>query len=51
MPQSTIVKILRKFLCLWAYKVQIVLALQPNDLLQRATFAAEILDRTDADND
>ena len=36
---------------IWAYKVQIVQALEPDDLLCRAAFAEEILQRIDDDND
>lgn len=50
-PQASVVKILHKRLRLHAYKVQIVQALQPNDLPRRAEFATEILNRIDGDND
>ena len=50
-PQSTVVKILHKQLKLYAYKVQIVQSLQPDDGLRRASFATEILRRIDEDND
>ena len=50
-PQSTVVKILHKRLKLYAYKVQIVQSLQPDDGPRRASFATEILNRIDEDND
>ena len=50
-PQSTVVKILYKRLKFYAYKVQIVQSLQPDDGPRRASFATEILHRTDEDND
>jgi len=49
--QSTAVKILHKRLKLYAYKVQIVQSLQPDNGPRRASFATETLRRTDADND
>jgi len=50
-PQSTVVKILHKRLKLYAYKVQIVQSLQPDDGPRRASFATEIMHRIDEDND
>jgi len=50
-PQSTAVKILQKRLKLFAYKVQIVNSLRPDDGSRRASFATEILRRIDEDND
>ena len=49
-PQSTVVKILNKWLKLYAYKVQIVQSLQPDDCPRRASVATEILRRIDEDN-
>ena len=42
-PQGTVVKILYKQLKLYAYKLQIVQSLQPDDGPLQATFATEIL--------
>ena len=50
-PQSTVVKILQKRLKLYAYTVQIVHSLQPDDSPRRASLATEILRRIDDDND
>ena len=50
-PQGTVVKILHKRLKLYAYKVQTVQSLQPDDCPRRASFATEILRRIDEDND
>jgi len=49
-PQSTIVKILHKRLKLYAYKVQIVQSLQPDNGPRRASFATKILRQIDEDN-
>jgi len=46
-PQSTVVKILHKRLKFYAYKVQIVQSLQPDDGPRRVSFATEILRRID----
>ena len=51
MPQSTVVKILHKWLKLYAYKVQIVQSLQPGDGPRQVCFDTEILRRIDEDND
>jgi len=50
-PQSTVVKILHKRLKLYAYEVQIVQSLLPDDGPRRAAFATEIRRRIDEDND
>jgi hypothetical protein len=44
-PRSTVHKVLHKRLRLYAYKVQILQALEPNDRPQRQQFAIEMLDR------
>lgn len=44
-PRSTVHKVLHKRLRLYAYKVQILQALKPDDLPKRQNFASEILDR------
>ena len=41
-PQSTVVMVSHKRLKLYAYKVQIVQSLQPDDGPRRASFATEI---------
>jgi hypothetical protein len=46
-PRPTVHKVLHKRLRLFAYKVQIVQALEPNDRPQRQQFATEMLDRID----
>jgi hypothetical protein len=46
-----VVKILHKRLRLCAYKVQLVQALEPDDRPQRASFASEMLQRIDENND
>ena len=51
LPQSTVVKILQKRLKLYAQKVRIVQSLQSDNGPRRASFATEILHRTDKDND
>ena len=50
-PQGTVVQILHKRLKLYAYKVQTVQPLQPDDDPLRASFDTESLRRTDEDND
>ena len=50
-PQSTVHKVLHKRLRLYAYKLQIVQALKPDDHPRRAAFVEEILQRIDDDND
>jgi hypothetical protein len=49
-PHSTVFKILHKRLKLYAYKVQIVQSLKPDDGPRRASFATESLHRTDEDD-
>jgi hypothetical protein len=46
-PRSTVHKVLHKRLRLYAYKVQIVQALEPNDRPQGQQFAIEMLGRVD----
>ena len=50
-PQSTVHKVLHKQLQLYAYNLQIVQALKPDDHPHQAAFAEEILQRIDDDND
>jgi len=50
-PQTTAVNIVNKRLKLYAYVVEIVQSLQPDDGPRRASFATEILRRIDEDND
>lgn len=49
MPRTTVHHVLRKRLHLYAYKVQIMQALQPEDKPQRYDFACDMLDRCDQD--
>ena len=51
LPRSTVHKVLHKRLRLYAYKIQILHALQPNDRPQRKEFAINMLARMDDDND
>lgn len=50
LPRSTVHKVLHKQLRLYAYKVQLVHALQPDDAPRRAEFAADMLQRIDDDD-
>ena len=50
-PRRTVHKVSHKRLRLHAYKLQIVQALKPDDRPRRATFAEEILQRIEDDND
>ena len=45
LPRSTVHKVLRNNLRLYAYKVQMLLALQPNDMPSRKEFAVNMLQR------
>ena len=48
-PKSTVHRVVRKHLKLYAYKLQILQALKPNDRPQRAAFATDMLERIDND--
>ena len=43
LPRSTVLKVLLKNLRLYAYKVQMLQTLQPNDMPRRKEFAVNIL--------
>ena len=45
LPRSTVHKVLHKNLRLYAYKVQMLQALQPNDMPRRKEFAVNMLQR------
>ena len=45
LPRSTVHKVLHKNLRLYAYKVQMLRALQPNDMPRRKEFAVNMLQR------
>ena len=45
LPPATVHKILRKRLQLYAYKMQMLQALQPNDKLKQKEFAVNMLNR------
>ena len=49
MPRATVHKVLRKRLRLYAYKVQILQELKPEDKPRRHSFACDMLDRIDRD--
>ena len=49
LPRSTVHKVLHKNLRLYAYKVQMLQALQPNDMPRRKEFAVNILQRISED--
>lgn len=49
LPRSTIHKVLHKHLRLYAYKVQLLQALLPQDKPWREQFAIKVLDRLDTD--
>ena len=49
LPRSTVHKVRHKNLRLYAYKVQMLLALQPNDMTRRKEFAVNILQRISED--
>ena len=49
LPRSTVHKVLHKNLRLYAYKVQILQALQPNDMPRRKEFAVNMLQRISED--
>ena len=49
LPRSTVHKVLHKNLRLYAYKVQILQALQPNDMPRRKEFAMNMLQRISED--
>ncbi|GBM88536.1 hypothetical protein AVEN_40713-1 [Araneus ventricosus] len=51
MPVSTVHKVLRKILRLYAYEVRIVRALEPDDRSRRAYFATDMLRRIDDDSE
>ena len=48
-PRSTMHKVLHKNLRLYAYKVQMLKALQPNDMPKQKEFAANMLQRISED--
>ena len=48
-PKSTVHRVVRKRLKLYAYKLQLLQALKPNDRPQRAAFATDMLERIDND--
>ena len=48
-PHSTIHKVLHRNLRLYAYKVQLLQALKPEDELRQTEFAVTVLDRLDSD--
>ena len=48
-PRSTIHKVLHRNLRLYAYKVQLLQALRPEDMPRRKEFAVTMLDRLDSD--
>ena len=45
LPRATVLKVLYKNLRLFAYKVQMLQALQPNDMPRRKEFAVNMLQR------
>ena len=49
LPRSTVHKVLHKNLRLYAYKVQMLQALQPNDMPRRKEFAVNMLQRISED--
>ena len=49
LPRSTVHKVLHKNLILYAYKVQMLQALQPNDMPRQKEFAVNILQRISED--
>ena len=49
LPHSTVHKVLHKNLRLYAYKVQMLQALQPNDMPRRKEFAVNMLQRISED--
>ena len=49
LPRSTVYKVLHKNLRLYAYKVQMLQALQPNDMPRRKEFAMNMLQQISAD--
>ena len=49
LPRSTVHKVLHKNLRLYAYKVQMLQALQPNDMPRRKEFAVNMLQRISDD--
>ena len=49
LPRSTVHKVLHKNLRLYAYKVQILQALQPNDMPRRKEFAVNMLQQISED--
>ncbi|GBN44129.1 hypothetical protein AVEN_1787-1 [Araneus ventricosus] len=51
MSRSTIHNVLHRKLKLYAYKIQIVQKLQPNDGVQRVAFAVEMLSRIENEHD
>ncbi|GBM22387.1 hypothetical protein AVEN_131502-1 [Araneus ventricosus] len=51
MPVSTVRKVLRKILRLYAYKVRIAQALESDDRSRRAYFATDMLRRIDDDSE
>lgn len=51
MPRATVHRVLRKRLQLYAYKLQILQALKPDDKLRRYEFACEMIERIDQNPD
>lgn len=51
MPRTTLQRVLHKRLRLYAYKVQILHEIKPQDRPQRQNFAADILERINQNND
>ena len=49
LPRATVHKVLHKNLRLFAYKVQMLQALQPNDMPRRKEFAVNMLQRISED--
>ena len=49
LPRSTVHKVLHKNLRLYAYKMQMLQALQPNDIPRRKEFAVNMLQRISED--
>ena len=50
-PKTTLHRVVRKRLHLYAYKLQLVQALQPNDKPRRLAFAVDLLDRIEEKNE
>jgi hypothetical protein len=51
MAHSAAYRVLRKWLCLHAYKLQVVQAITPGERVARKEFAVTMLEKLDEDNE